>query len=324
MALCSAGANVVINYIGPDEPAKSVVDEATHCECAHRGQAIAIKGDVSDEGAFDSMFARAIEQFGTVEIVVNNAGLQQDASIETMTLAQWRKVIDVNLSGQFLCARAAVREFKRRGVRPEVSCAAGKILCVSSVHEVIPWAGHVNYAASMGGVMLMMKSIAQKVAPWRIRVNSICPGAIRTPINRSAWATPEAYNDLMRLIPYKRIGEPDDIARLAVWLASDETDYITELPVPSVVGREVDPPRPSCVESEIRHVRRLAEAIGGPTRAGLMATKPLGFEGTPPIGELAVSVPAQTPAPKLAPTPAATPRWTPEARRVSPNAPRSS
>ncbi|CAG0973566.1 glucose 1-dehydrogenase [Phycisphaerales bacterium] len=226
-ALCAAGANVIVNYIGPDSQAEEVVREATHCGCAHRGRAIAVKGDVSDESQVAATFARAIDEFGSVDILVNNAGLQQDAPIERMTLSQWRRVIDVNLTGQFLCAREAIREFKRRGVRPGVSCSAGKIVCVSSVHEVIPWAGHVNYAASKGGVMLMMKSIAQEVAPWRIRVNSICPGAIRTPINRPAWETPEAYNDLMRLIPYKRIGEPDDIARLAVWLCSDEADYIT-------------------------------------------------------------------------------------------------
>jgi glucose 1-dehydrogenase len=226
-ALCAAGANIVVNYVGPEAEAQGVVHEATHCGCAHRGKAIAFKADVSDEDQVKAMFSRAIEEFGTVDIVINNAGLQQDAAIENMSLAQWRKVIDVNLTGQFLCAREAIREFKRRGVRPEVSCAAGKIICVSSVHEVIPWAGHVNYAASKGGVMLMMKSMAQEVAPWRIRINSICPGAIRTPINRAAWETPEAYNDLLKLIPYKRIGEPDDIARLAVWLSSDEADYIT-------------------------------------------------------------------------------------------------
>jgi glucose 1-dehydrogenase len=172
------------------------------------------------------LFRRAVVEFGTVDIVVNNAGLQQDAPIEVMTLKQWNTVLAVNLTGQFLCAREAVREFKRRGVRKDVSCAAGKIICVSSVHEVIPWAGHVNYAASKGGVMLMMKSIAQEVAPYRIRVNSICPGAIRTPINREAWATPAAYTDLLKLIPYKRIGEVEDVARVAVWLASDDSDYV--------------------------------------------------------------------------------------------------
>ena len=143
-----------------------------------------------------------------------------------LTLQQWNKVLGVNLTGQFLCAREAVREFKRRGVRADVSCSAGKILCISSVHEVIPWAGHVNYAASKGGVMLMMKSLAQEVAPYRIRVNSICPGAIRTPINMEAWGTPQAYLELLKLIPYKRIGEADEIGRAAVWLASDYADYV--------------------------------------------------------------------------------------------------
>jgi glucose 1-dehydrogenase len=172
------------------------------------------------------MFRRMFDEFGTIDILVNNAGLQQDAAFEQMTLRQWNTVLGVNLTGQFLCAREAVREFKRRGVQKEVSCAAGKIICISSVHEVIPWAGHVNYATSKGGIMLMMKSIAQEVAPFRIRVNSICPGAIRTPINREAWDTPEAYQALLKLIPYKRIGEIEDIGRVAVFLASDDADYI--------------------------------------------------------------------------------------------------
>jgi len=136
-------------------------------------------------------------------------------------------VIGVNLTGQFLCTREAVREFKRRGVDKKISVAAGKIICMSSVHQEIPWAGHANYAASKGGVMLLMKSLAQEMAPYRIRVNSIAPGAIRTPINTAAWSTPEAYQDLMTLVPYKRIGEPDDIAQAAIWLASDAADYVT-------------------------------------------------------------------------------------------------
>lgn len=226
-ALCAAGAAVMINYVGEEAAARTVVDEATHCGCTNRGRAIAHRADVSDESQVTEMFRRIRDEFGTIDILVNNAGLQQDAPIEEMTLAQWNKVISVNLTGQFLCAREAIREFKRRGVRKDVSCAAGKIVCISSVHEVIPWAGHVNYAASKGGVFQLMKSIAQEVAPWRIRVNSICPGAIRTPINMPAWATPQAYAELLKLIPYKRIGEVEDIARLAVWLASDEADYIT-------------------------------------------------------------------------------------------------
>ena len=223
LALAEAGADVVVNYSSGEDKARAVCSEAEKFGV----RAIAVGADVSDEAQVQRMFARMLDEFGTIDILVNNAGLQQDAPFEELTLKQWNKVIGVNLTGQFLCSREAVREFKRRGVRKEVSCAAGKILCISSVHEVIPWAGHVNYAASKGGVMLMMKSIAQEVAPYRIRVNSICPGAIRTPINMEAWGTPEAYNELLKLIPYKRIGEPDEIGRAAVWLASDYADYVT-------------------------------------------------------------------------------------------------
>jgi glucose 1-dehydrogenase len=217
-----AGANVVVNY-GHDLPG---AQECVAAIVAAGSRAIAVQADVSKEAEVQAMFARAKEEFGAIDILVNNAGLQSDAPLTEMTLAQWQKVIDVNLTGQFLCAREAVREFKARGVRPEISCAAGKIICISSVHEVIPWAGHVNYATSKGGVMMMMKSIAQEVAPWRIRVNSIAPGAIRTPINTQAWDTPEHYAALLELIPYRRIGEPDDVGRAAVWLASDDADYI--------------------------------------------------------------------------------------------------
>jgi glucose 1-dehydrogenase len=222
IALAHAGADVVVNYHTGDDAADGVVEEAQRCH----SRVYAHKADVSQEDEVKGMFARMFEEFGTIDILVNNAGLQQDARLEDMTLEQWNRVIAVNLTGHFLCAREAVREFKRRGVRQDISCAAGKIICISSVHEVIPWAGHVNYAASKGGVMLLMKSIAQEVAPYRIRVNSICPGAIRTPINREAWSTPEAYNDLLKLIPYKRIGEVEDIGRVATWLASDQADYI--------------------------------------------------------------------------------------------------
>jgi glucose 1-dehydrogenase len=214
---------VVVNYRSGEEEAREVVDATKE----KGSNAVAIQADVSKEDQVQAMFARMFETFGTIDILINNAGLQKDAPFEQMTLQDWNTVINVNLTGQFLCAREAVREFKRRGVRKEISCAAGKIICMSSVHDVIPWAGHVNYAASKGGVMMMMKSIAQETAPHRIRVNSISPGAIRTPINRPAWETPEAYAQLLKLIPYKRIGEPEDVARAAVWLASDEADYIT-------------------------------------------------------------------------------------------------
>lgn len=222
IALGHAGADVVINYVTGEDKAQAVADEIMRCG----SKSYIHKADVSKENQVQEMFRKMIADWGTIDILVNNAGLQKDAPFDQMTLDQWNLVLSVNLTGQFLCAREAVREFKRRGVRKEVSCAAGKIVCISSVHEVIPWAGHVNYAASKGGVMLMMKSIAQEVAPYRIRVNSIGPGAVRTPINMEAWDTPEAYHDLLKLIPYKRIGEPEDIGQAAVWLASDHSDYV--------------------------------------------------------------------------------------------------
>lgn len=223
IALGRAGAEVAVNYRSKEQAALEVVETIV----ASGSRAIAVRADVSIEEQVTALFRRTIEALGTVDILVNNAGVQQDAPIEEMTLAQWNTVIGINLTGQFLCAREAIREFRRRGVVEEVSASAGKIICISSVHEVIPWAGHVNYAASKGGLMLMMKSIAQEVAPDRIRVNSICPGAVRTSINTEAWATPEAYNELMNLVPYKRIGEPEEMGRVAVFLASDQADYIT-------------------------------------------------------------------------------------------------
>jgi glucose 1-dehydrogenase len=223
IALGHAGADVVVNYVSREEEAQRVVSEIQRCGA----RAYAHRADVSSEADVERMFGTMVAEFGTVDIVVNNAGLQKDAAFEDLTLADWDLVMNVNLKGQFLCSRAAVREFKRRGVKKDVSCSAGKILCVSSVHDVIPWAGHVNYATSKGGVSMMMKSIAQEVAPYRIRVNALSPGAVRTPINMDAWGTREAYNSLMTLIPYKRIGEPTEVGRAAVWLASDDSDYIT-------------------------------------------------------------------------------------------------
>jgi glucose 1-dehydrogenase len=223
IALGAAGAAVAVNYVAAPEEAERVVGLIR----AQGSEAIAVRADVSREDEVQAMFAEMLKAFGTIDILVNNAGLQQDAAFQDLTLRQWEKVIGVNLTGQFLCAREAVREYLRRGVVPTVSRAAGKIICMSSVHEVIPWGGHVNYAASKGGVMQLMKSMAQELAPKKIRVNSIAPGAIKTPINRGAWDTPQALKRLLTLIPDQRVGEPEDIARTAVWLASDQSDYIT-------------------------------------------------------------------------------------------------
>jgi glucose 1-dehydrogenase len=221
-ALGAAGASVIVNYANNADGAEAVAHDIRELG----GQALTIKADVSNEAEVRDMFAKAIARLGTIDILVNNSGLQKDAPFTEMTLAQWNTVLAVNLTGMFLCSREAAREMLRRGARADVSAALGKIICISSVHELIPWAGHVNYAASKGGVKLFMQSLAQELAPHRIRVNSVAPGAIQTPINRAAWETSEALNSLLKLIPYGRIGQPEDIGRVVAWLASDDADYI--------------------------------------------------------------------------------------------------
>ena len=221
-ALAKAGADIAVNYSSHAEPAEELCHQI---EVIGR-RAIPIKADVSKEDDVAHLYSTAIEAFGTLHISVSNSGVQKDAPFEEMTLDQWNTVLGVNLTGQFLCARQAVREFMRRGLDRSLSSSTGKIICMSSVHDTIPWAGHANYAASKGGIAMFMKTIAQELAPRRIRVNAISPGAIRTPINTAAWETPEAYEKLMKLVPYKRIGEPDDIGRAAAWLASDAADYL--------------------------------------------------------------------------------------------------
>jgi len=221
-ALADAGAAVVINYNAKPEPAEQLADEIR----AGGGQAIAVGADVSKEADVEHLFAETIKAFGRLDILLANSGLQKDAPIADLSLEDWNTVIGVNLTGQFLCARAALRQFARQGIRPEVSRALGKIIHMSSVHQVIPWAGHVNYAASKGGVDLLMRSIAQEVGEQRIRVNSIAPGAIRTAINTQVTADETAEKKLLDLIPYGRVGEPQDVANAVVWLASDASDYV--------------------------------------------------------------------------------------------------
>jgi glucose 1-dehydrogenase len=222
-AMGDAGAKVVVNYSSSEDAANKVVQEIREAG----GEAFAVKADVSNEDQVVLMFKTVFDKYGTVHILVNNSGIQKDSRFVDMTVQQWDRVLGVNLRGAFLCARETAKEFIRRGIEPERSKAMGKIIFISSVHEVIPWAGHVNYAASKGGIMLLMKSIAQELSPYKIRVNSIGPGAIKTNINRNAWETPESEAALLKLIPYKRVGEPEDIGKVAVWLASDESDYVT-------------------------------------------------------------------------------------------------
>jgi glucose 1-dehydrogenase len=222
IAIAEAGAKVVVNYSRDKDSAQRVLAEIA----SGGGEAIAIRADVSREDDVQAMFRETLAAFGSLDLLVNNAGVQKDAPFLDMTLQDWERVVAINLTGQFLCAREAAREFVRRGVVPALSCSSGKIIFISSVHDTIPWAGRANYAASKGGLSMLMKTAAQELAEHKIRVNAIAPGAIRTPINRSAWETPEALASLMKLIPYGRIGTPGDIARAAVWLASDAAEYM--------------------------------------------------------------------------------------------------
>ncbi|CDR03650.1 SDR family oxidoreductase [Streptomyces iranensis] len=222
IALGRSGADVVVNYASDRPAAEAVVAEIQ----SHGVRAYAHQADVSQEDQVTDLVSTMVDRLGTIDILVANAGLQRDAPTTEMTLEQWQKVISVNLTGQFLCAREAIKEFLRRGVVPEVSRAAGKVICMSSVHQTIPWAGHVNYASSKGGVAMLTQTLAQEFAPHKIRVNAIAPGAIKTPINRDAWQTPEARDSLLRLIPYGRVGDTLDIANAAVVLASDLCDYV--------------------------------------------------------------------------------------------------
>ena len=222
-AFAAAGARVLVNYAGSADDAAQVAQRIG----GGKERVLCVRADVSREDQVRAMFEQAVAAWDGVDIVVNNAGIQQDAAAHDMTLAQWQRVIDVNLTGAFLCAREGVREFRRRGSPAPGARAVGTILCISSVHEIIPWAGHVNYAVTKAGIQMMVKTLAQEYAAERIRVVGIAPGAIKTDINRAAWETPRAAAELLRLIPYGRIGDPDDVARAAVWLASDDADYVT-------------------------------------------------------------------------------------------------
>lgn len=222
LGFAEAGAAVVVNHHSDAEGGEAVTKQILDME----GRAVSVGADVSRPRDVLKLFDAADAHFGGVDILVANAGAQADAPFLEMTLEDWRKVIDLDLTGAFLCAQEAARRFRRQGLEPNRSAALGKVLFVSSVHQRIPWAGRANYAAAKGGVKLLMESMAQELSGEKIRVNAIAPGAIKTPINAEAWDTPAAARKLLKLIPYGRIGEVEDIAASAVWLASDQADYV--------------------------------------------------------------------------------------------------
>jgi glucose 1-dehydrogenase len=225
------GSNVIINFRSDEAGA----NETLQAIVAAGGKGAIVQADVSKEKEVAALFSRAIEVFGDIDVVINNAGIQQDNSFADMTIEEWNKVINTNLTGYFLCAREAIRHFENRprvggnavASRNEEAGAKGNIIFMSSVHDIIPWSGHVNYAASKGGVLMLMKSLALEVAPKKIRVNAISPGAIATDINEDVWNDETKKKELLKLIPYKRIGVPEDVANVALWLASPESDYVT-------------------------------------------------------------------------------------------------
>lgn len=222
-ALAKSGASVVINYFGAGQDAEQVV----HGIADAGGTAVAVEADISKLDDVAHLVDSAVQRFGTLDIMVANAGVQVDAPLLEMTLGQWEAALAVDLSGTFLCLQAAARAFVRQGVREGVSRAAGKIVCISSVHQHIPWAGHANYAAAKGGVQQLVRTAAQELAGQCIRVNAVAPGAIRTAINQSVWSDPVQEKALIELIPYGRLGAPEDVAAAVMWLASDAADYVT-------------------------------------------------------------------------------------------------
>ena len=229
-ALGGAGAQVSVNYRSDEEGARAVCRDLTDAG----GRAVIVQGDVSKPEDCARMFDQTQTALGPVDILAANAGIQKDAPFAEMSLEDWRAVIDVNLNGQFICAQEAVRRFRKKAATTSDGDAGerapfrarGVILFTSSVHQEIPWAGRVNYAAAKGGLKLMMESMAQELSSEGIRVNAIAPGAIKTPINAEAWQDDDAREQLLKLIPYGRLGLPEDIGEAAVWLASDRADYV--------------------------------------------------------------------------------------------------
>lgn len=218
-----SGCNVMINYHSDEEGARQTQHEIEKAD----GKCMILQGDIGKPEDVALLFEETKKAYGNLHLLVSNAGIQKDKAFTEMSFEDWDQVMQTNLYGAFLTSQTAAKAFLAQGIDEKVSKAAGKIIFISSVHDIIPWAGRVNYATTKGGLKMMMESIAQELAPHRIRVNNVSPGAIKTPINEHEWKDKEGLKKMMAQIPYGRIGDPEDIAKTVRWLASDEADYIT-------------------------------------------------------------------------------------------------
>jgi len=215
-ALAKAGARVAVNYVSHPEDARSLVKRIQ----GEGGEAMAVEADVSVPDEVSAMFSRVDESWGGLDILVNNAGIDGGRALGwEADVTKWRKVIEVNLLGAFHCAREALKRMVPQG--------SGVVLNITSVHEEIAWSGYSAYTASKAGVGMMSRTLAQEAAPHGVRVLALAPGAIKTPINKAVWSDPKNLEDLLEKIPLGRIGQPDEIARMAVVLVSDAGSYVT-------------------------------------------------------------------------------------------------
>ncbi|SFC78151.1 glucose 1-dehydrogenase [Bacillus sp. OV322] len=209
-------AKVVLNYHSDNSEYQEIIETIQK----NGGVAAALQGDVTKEKDVKKLLAFAVEKFGKVDIMINNAGIENEVPSHKLSLEDWNKVINVNLTGMFLGSREAIAYMVENDIK-------GNIINMASVHDRIPWPHFVHYAASKGGVKLMTETLALEYAPKGIRVNNISPGAIDTPINAEKFADPKAKQDTLDLIPMGYIGKPEEIAACAVWLASSESSYVT-------------------------------------------------------------------------------------------------
>jgi glucose 1-dehydrogenase len=211
------GAHVAVNY----RPGGKTDEQTAQNEAkSYSEKSIAVAADVSQRDQVEAMIAKIIEQFGRLDIVVNNAGIESKKPFLELTDDQWRRVLGVNLYGAFVVSQCAARQMVKQG-------DGGKLIYISSVHEDIPFPEYTAYCASKGGMRMMMRNLAMELAPHKINVNNIAPGAIATPINQSVLENPVACRNAVSEIPWERFGKPEEVASVAAFLASADAEYVT-------------------------------------------------------------------------------------------------